>query len=361
MNFTFSGSAIIVWSSVDNQHGPYAASLHYASSDYDDRNTLYSTGYNPFLAVPIPFFFVTGLDPTQSYTLVFQNKGTNGTYLDVDYVEVYTSTGGGPPNGGTSAVHAIDSPSNNGSEVPIIAGAVGGGVGLLLLLGLIWFFWRRRQTKIDGIGGTRPMKTERSSSASPHSPHIIPLQTPGSTLPVPFHSSTGHLPSISTERQGLLQYGANAGYNSPPHHMGGFSSSSSGYDPYASFGGGYPSPPTSSNIGPPSVISGARDPVQARRIGKAAELDAARERAAMRVQNGSTILSPLTPHPNTPFSPTAQSNLARGFTPPQQAHSVVTQSWEMSSNTPSTHGPASQSNTEDIKLPDEPPPSYDNS
>jgi hypothetical protein len=335
MNFTFSGSAIVVWSSVDNQHGPYAASLHYASSSYDDRNTLYSNGYNPFLAVPIPFFFVTGLDPTQSYTLVFQNKATNGTYLDLDYIDVYTATGGGPPNGGTSALQPLTSSSP--STTAIIGAAVGGGVGLILLILAIWIFCRRRKIKVDRTGGTQPLDVDHRNSLPGH--QVIPLQMHGNILPMPYHSAHS---LNAPERQGLLH--APIGYSPPTT-----GTSSSGYDPYANYGGGYPSPHTSSNSGAPWVPT---DPVHARRQGKAAELDAARERAAIRIQNnnGSVLMSPTTLHPSNNNNNNNNNNT--------QTYSTTSQSWDVSSQGPSTPGPTGDSNPEDVKLPDEPPPSY---
>jgi hypothetical protein len=320
---------------------------------------------------------ITGLDPSQSYTLLLRNDATagSGTYLDFDYIEIFSSTGGPPPNGGTSALQSY-SPSNSNINIGVIIGtALGGAAGMLLLVGMLWFCWRRRRIQ---VGGTRPLDTP-----SPHS-HLYVNDTPGNHLPLqmqgnalPIHSSIGggahsgsnSMGTSAAERQGLL-YGG-----SPPNTANPIpSSGSSGYDPYAQFGGAYPMH-GSSNPGLTSGITsgGVTDHVQARRQGKAAEIDAARERA-MRVQNtnGSILISPTTTHPS--YNPNYNNN-------PTITRSPVPQSWDTSSGGGSTPGPTpttnvtgtttansagkASSNTNltlhvaDVKTPDEPPPSYD--
>lgn len=359
MNLTFSGSAIVVWASVDGEHGPYAASLYYASSPvFSSDNTISSSGYNPFLAVPVPFYFASGLDPTQTYTLSLQNKATNGSYLDLDYIDIYTSTGGGPPNGGTAALPSTN-PANSGTNLaPIIGGAVGGGVLLLLLLLLAWWFWRRRKIKVDRTGGVRPIPVLGTSG------HATPIQMHGNVLPIPYGPSSSASASqvrlqeqYTAERQGLLNL-----HGSPQTMANSASlSTSSGYDPYANYGGGYPSPHSSAYAG-----FGA-DPVHMRRQGKAAEIDAARER--MRVANSGSVgmvspstMSPTTPYPHANHPPYPPASLTQTMTGSQ------TQSWDAGSSSvnPSSPPPTSFTNnnanpTGDVKTPEDPPPSYEHS
>lgn len=123
MSYTFEGSAVIVWSSVDAQHGAYSIEIDQGGfSSSSDKEVQYF-GYNPFLAVPVPYYFASGLDPTKRYTLVLKNTSTNGSYVDLDYIQVWTSTGGGPPNGGLASAQ----PDDNGINMTaIIAGSVGG-------------------------------------------------------------------------------------------------------------------------------------------------------------------------------------------------------------------------------------------
>ncbi|CAG7852624.1 SubName: Full=Uncharacterized protein {ECO:0000313/EMBL:CCA75970.1} [Serendipita indica DSM 11827] len=323
MNLTFSGTAIVVWSSVDNQHGPYSVALRKASDPYTDDGVAVRTGFNPFLAVPVPFFFASGLNPSQQYTLTLKNRATNGTYLDLDYISIYTSTGGGPPNGGFSGLLAPAPKKNN---LPIIIGAVVGGVALLLLLlVLIWFIRKRRTTRVQRNQGTRPLDDQKGSSND----HVIPLQTHGNVTPYRTPGSP-----FTHESQALLQGSPQQGSIPMSSTM---STTTGGYDPYAAFGGGYPTPHSSSVHGS-SII----DPVQARRQGKAAEIEAARERMR-HGNNGSTgMLSPTTPNPAT-----------------STTNSTFGPSWETSSHGQSSSDPSSMPATHiPHRTPDDPPPSY---
>lgn len=334
MNITFSGSAIVVWASVDPQHGTYSVELHQNSSSYSNKNAMQMNGNNPFLAVPVPFYFISGLDPTQRYTLVMENTSNNGSYLDLDSIDIYTSTGGGPPNGGGLQTSGSDSGSNlggssNGSsntnKTAIIAGAVGGGVILLLLIILI-LLWRRRKTKIKR-GGVRVYLDNKDSSVGHAAP--IPMHMQGNVAPNVYSPQSQQ---YLAERQGLLHSvgTSTASPTFPPPVAPGSHTTSSAYDPYAAYGG-YSTPPGS--VYAASSAAANPDPVQARRLGKAAEVEAARER--MRVANaGDTIPSPITPNP---------------------AHSAVSQSWDTSSQTQS-----SVVGTQPPKVPEEPPPEYEN-
>lgn len=313
MNITFSGSAIILYSSVDPQHGTYSVEIHKNSSSFNSQNAVQLLGSNLFLAVPVPFYFVSGLDPAERYTLVFENTSPTGAYLDLDSIEVYTSTGGGPPNGGTSVIRGGSSGGSQGSNknTTIIAASVGGGVVLILLI-LLLFLWRRRKTKVQR-GGVRPIIDNKSSIG--HTPIPLHSNIPGS----PYNPQNQY----ATERQDLFYPASSVPPSFLPIAAPGSVTSSSAYDPYAAYGG-YSTPPGSATP----------DPVQARRLGKAAEVEAARER--MRLINAGSITSPTTPHPNS--------------------LSTVSQSWDTSSQTAPSSIPSAPHNT---KAPEEPPPSYE--
>ncbi len=326
MNLTFSGTAIVVWGSVDGQHGPYSASLRKASTPYADDQVAVWNAYSPFLAVPVPFFVATGLDPSQQYTLTLKNKAVNGTFLDLDYIDIYTSTGGEPPNGG---FNGLLKPAPKHTNLPLTIGAVVDGVALLLLLiVLFWFIRKRRQARDQG---TRPLDDRKGSSHG----HGIPLQKHGNVTPYQPPSSP-----YALESQALLQ-------RSPPLYHREISSTMStttgGYNPYAAYGGSLPTPPISSVYGSSAAGAGEIDPVQARRQGKAAEIEAVR----MRIANSGSVgmLSPTTPNPAT-----------------STTNSTFGPSWEASSQGPSSmaQDPPSRSAMQMLyTTPDDPPPSYD--
>jgi hypothetical protein len=366
MNYTFSGTGIAVYSSNDPMHGPYSTNLIFAGDSYDSQTPVKYTGYNPFLAVPVPIFLATGLDPTKRYTLIVKNEPTNGTYLDLDYLEVFTSSGGPPSGGGGSSI--IKPPSGGKTSMAaIIGGAVGGGVLLLLLILLAVFLWKRRKIKVGG-GGTRPMDEGKVRPMG----YTIPLQAHGHgsmsnvagmphghspythTAP-PSHSFVGyqHVPNSASLDGGFgsptmgahpMPGAAGAGMAIGPGMAGmagvaaGYSASSnsSSFDPYAAFGGNHTSHPgstyTGTGTGTGTLVSAHTDPVMARRQGKAAEVEAAR----MRVNNqGSTHT----------FSPTATNPTTMSTTTPS-----IDASSQYDSSTPM--------HPSQYKAPYDPPPQY---
>lgn len=65
-------------------------------------------GLSSFLAVPVPLFIASGLDPRNEHTITLEKTGAQ--YLDLDYIQTYKVAGGnGPPGGELNA----KSPSNN--------------------------------------------------------------------------------------------------------------------------------------------------------------------------------------------------------------------------------------------------------
>jgi hypothetical protein len=55
-------------------------------------------GLSSFLAVPVPLFIASGLDPRNEHTITLEKAGAE--YLDLDYIQTYKVGGGdGPPGG----------------------------------------------------------------------------------------------------------------------------------------------------------------------------------------------------------------------------------------------------------------------
>lgn len=77
-------------------------------------------GLNSFLAVPVPLFIASGLDPTKEHTITLEKTGAQ--YLDMDYIQTYKVTGGNGPPGGelNSKTPAI----NQASLIGMIIGPI---------------------------------------------------------------------------------------------------------------------------------------------------------------------------------------------------------------------------------------------
>ena len=112
-------SVVIIYGSLDPYHGPYRVdtsgpSTSSTSDTYD--------GLSSFLAVPVPLFMASGLDPRNEHTFTLQKTGAQ--YLDMDYIQTYRVAGGnGPPGGELNA-----KPPNNGLAL-LIGKIVGPVVG----------------------------------------------------------------------------------------------------------------------------------------------------------------------------------------------------------------------------------------
>ena len=75
-------------------------------------------GSSPFLAVPVPLFIASGLDPRNEHTFTMEKAGAE--YLDLDYVQTYkVGDGNGPPGGELNA-----QPPNN-DQASLIGKIVG--------------------------------------------------------------------------------------------------------------------------------------------------------------------------------------------------------------------------------------------
>jgi hypothetical protein len=85
------------------------------SGDYD--------GLSPFLAVPVPLYIASGLDPSIEHNITIEKMGAQ--YLDLDYVEVYKVGGVGPPGGESNP----PKPKND-STAARIGEIVGGILGM---------------------------------------------------------------------------------------------------------------------------------------------------------------------------------------------------------------------------------------
>lgn len=81
---------------------------------------------NPFLAVPVPLYIASGLDPRNEHTITVQKTG--GGYLDLDYVATYRVGGGGPPGGEMNA-YPQTAGSQSQNKTALIGEIVGGALG----------------------------------------------------------------------------------------------------------------------------------------------------------------------------------------------------------------------------------------
>jgi hypothetical protein len=78
-------------------------------------------GLNSFLAVPVPLFIASGLDPGKEHTITLEKTGAQ--YLDLDYVQAYKVSGGsGPPGGELNSKSPNDQAFRIGKIVGVILG-----------------------------------------------------------------------------------------------------------------------------------------------------------------------------------------------------------------------------------------------
>jgi len=77
-------------------------------------------GRSSFLAVPVPLFIASGLDPRNEHTITLEKAGASA--LDLDYVEIYKVDGGGGPPGGEL------NPKSNDNNVGALVGKIIGPI-----------------------------------------------------------------------------------------------------------------------------------------------------------------------------------------------------------------------------------------
>ena len=208
------------------KHGPYRVNISGPSTSLTSDTY---DGVAPFLAVPVPLFVVSGLDPRNEHTITMEKAGA--TYLDLDYVETYKVGGAGPPGG------ELNHQSNN-NKAALIGKIVGPILGKhllvtysrpanflpgFMLLAAVVFFFRRRRTKVpeswvNGVekperklfgrksnNSVQQMQDPRPESPSLNSPHT---EIPGTYIPTPYTvtrstnapSTTGSTPHPPAER-----------------------------------------------------------------------------------------------------------------------------------------------------------------
>ena len=111
-------SIVTFYASLDPTHGPFRVNISGPSTGLTS-NTY--NGLSSFLAVPVPLFIASGLDPRNEHTFTLEKAG--GTNLDLDYVEIYKVGGGGPPGG------ELVTKSNGNSLAALIGEIVGSVLG----------------------------------------------------------------------------------------------------------------------------------------------------------------------------------------------------------------------------------------
>ncbi|QRW08000.1 hypothetical protein RhiLY_06999 [Ceratobasidium sp. AG-Ba] len=188
----FQGTAVLAYGACysHSRFAAYAASVDGApESSFDGIVNLYSTGGDvKQRAGNCLRYFKTGLDPTQNHKLVLRVKDAGR--VAVDWIEVFSVTGGsstggqgGPGSGGGSK------PS---SMVGILAGAISGGVVLVLALLTLAIFFRRRKHRRDEAEGEKHNTEPQHPigyAVTPYRPN--PSPEPQLQMPMPIHYNTG--------------------------------------------------------------------------------------------------------------------------------------------------------------------------
>lgn len=109
-------SIVAFYGSLDPTHGPFRVNMSGPSTSLTSETY---NGISSFLAVPVPLFVASGLDPRNEHTITLEKAGA--TALDLDYVEVYKVGGGGPPGGELN-------PKSNDKTLAVLIGEIIGPI-----------------------------------------------------------------------------------------------------------------------------------------------------------------------------------------------------------------------------------------
>ncbi|KAJ3984758.1 hypothetical protein F5890DRAFT_1514962 [Lentinula detonsa] len=151
---TFSGEAVAMYGTVSQDHADIQLSL-------DGQNITFGAGANGFastLHTQVLLYYAQGLGSNQhSLTVSADPQSGTGPFIDVDAIVVYSSTGPGSSTSSsipTSTSSQRDSTSSGKLPTKTMIGVIVGSIlGILLLLGLVFFLlrWRRRrrQDQVD--------------------------------------------------------------------------------------------------------------------------------------------------------------------------------------------------------------------
>jgi len=157
-SFSRIGSAIVWYGPCYLACGPYSVSI-----DSEPATTYNGTWDTPTaVAEGCVRFLRSDLNPTKQHAITITVTGTG--YVNVDYFQLFTVPGGGTIGGGPSTLSSsspsktasppsetttrLPSTSHNASpNVGAIAGAVIGGIGVIVIALILFFVWRRRKYK----------------------------------------------------------------------------------------------------------------------------------------------------------------------------------------------------------------------
>jgi len=109
-------SIVIFYGSLDPNHGPFRVNTSGPSTSLTSETY---NGLSSFLAVPIPLFITSGLDPRNEHTITLEKTGA--AYLDLDYVGTYKVGGGGPPGGELN-------PKSDNNNLAVLIGKIVGPI-----------------------------------------------------------------------------------------------------------------------------------------------------------------------------------------------------------------------------------------
>ncbi|KAH7339359.1 hypothetical protein B0J17DRAFT_358221 [Rhizoctonia solani] len=238
----FKGAGISVYGACysHSRYAAYSASIDGSGeTQYDGTINLYSIGGDvKQRAGNCLRYFKTGLDADKDHELVLKVKDMGR--LAVDWVEVFTVEGGQATDGGSGGQQGINSTGlHNSSTVAIIAGAVSGGVVLLLALLTILICIRQKRPGPQDILTPPPTQTtfpshrEPSFTSTPFMPILPHMRTDASGASVPQPPTPAK--RRSSEGQTTLSYSLGGAPLASP----GLSSMSS-YTGSSSSGPGWP-------------------------------------------------------------------------------------------------------------------------
>ncbi|KAG8955860.1 hypothetical protein FRC04_006307 [Tulasnella sp. 424] len=165
-SLTFEGDAIAVYGGVGPQYGPYTVSL-------DGQDPAQFTANSTNSHTQQILYFASGLGAGNHSIVINNNPTSIGNQLDLDYVQIL---GSGIPTTGTNSGN---NSSGGSSKVGPIVGAVVGVIGLIALIGLGWFFWRRRKQsrqprdKVD-LGENDKSDSDVAMAHAIPTPYVVP-------------------------------------------------------------------------------------------------------------------------------------------------------------------------------------------
>ncbi|KAG8742721.1 hypothetical protein FRC10_000995 [Ceratobasidium sp. 414] len=168
----FQGTGVFAYGACysHSRYAAYAASVDGAAeSSFDGTVNLYSTdGVVKQRSGNCLRYFKTGLDGAKDHKLVLRVKDAGR--MAVDWIEVVSVSGGKPSDGSGQNGPGNNATPKSSSKTGILAGAISGGVVLILALLALAIFLRRRRHKRDEVGSEKDIDEPAAYAATPYDP-----------------------------------------------------------------------------------------------------------------------------------------------------------------------------------------------